>query len=52
MRIYRITYRDEDPGCPLFTMRIRAADPAHAEERFFDAPDAEGWVIVKIEVQS
>lgn len=49
MKTYRITYRDADPGCPLFMMRVRAYDTNHAEELFFEGEDSDGWVIVKIE---
>jgi hypothetical protein len=48
MKRYRIEYRDEDPGCPVFCAIVRAHDRDHAIERFLDAPDGEGWVIVKV----
>jgi len=47
---YRITYRDADPGCPLFTWVTRAHDEEHALRRFYESDDdPEGWVVVKIE---
>ena len=50
MRRYIIRYRDEDPCSPTFSVKLFAADRARAEERFFDGPDAEGWVIVDIKL--
>lgn len=49
MKRYRIEYRDDcDPGCPTFTTHVRAYDREHAIERFHDAPDGDGWEILKI----
>ena len=45
---YRIEYRDEDPSCPIFSCTVKAHDREHALERFLDAPDGDGWVIVRI----
>lgn len=51
MRRYRITYRDADPGCPLFTWITRAYDEEHALRRFYESDDdPEGWIVVKIEL--
>ena len=48
---YRITYTDDgEGGCPEFTQTLRAYDKADAEQRFLDAPDGDGWKIVKIEI--
>lgn len=47
---YRITYRDaHDPGSPIFHAAMHAHDSEHAERRFFDSDDSEGWEILKIE---
>lgn len=48
MKRYVIRYRDEAPESPIFTVKTFAYSVEHAEEKFFDAPDAEGWVIVSI----
>lgn len=49
MRRFRIEYRDSgDPGFPVMSATWRGHDAAHATERFFAAPDGEGWEIVKI----
>lgn len=48
MRRYAIEYKDScDPGCPVFTWTCRAHNPQHAEQKFFDSEDSEGWAIVK-----
>lgn len=31
------------------TWHTRAADARHAEERFLDGPDSDGWEILKVE---
>lgn len=47
---YRITYRDTDPACPLFTWITRAHDEEHALDRFYESDDdPEGWIVVKVE---
>lgn len=53
MRTFVIHYRDADPGCPTFSMRIKAADTRHAEERFWESCDDQfpgdpDWIIVRI----
>jgi hypothetical protein len=48
MRRYIIRYRDESPESPMFALSTIAHDAEDAEERFFDSPDADGWVIVSI----
>jgi hypothetical protein len=49
MRRFRIEYRDSgDSGCPVMSATWRGHDAEHAMERFFAAPDGEGWEIVKI----
>jgi hypothetical protein len=46
---YAIEYRDAyDPCCPIFTQHTWAYNLEHAEDRFFDAPDAEGWEILSL----
>ena len=50
MKRYRITYRDLDPCCPLFTMHVKAWDREHALMKFQDAdPDDDGWLVISIE---
>jgi len=49
MHKYRIKYRDLDPGCPVFTMHVKAYDRGHAEELFWDSDSGDdGWLIVSI----
>lgn len=49
MRRFRIEYRDSgDSGCPVMSSTWRGHDAEHATERFFEAPDGDGWEIVKI----
>lgn len=45
---FTIRYRDDCPESPVFVTTIRAFDKLDAEERFLEAPDADGWVIVSI----
>jgi hypothetical protein len=47
LKLFRIAYRD-GAGCPTFTQTCWAYDREHAEERFLDAPDADGWEIISI----
>lgn len=50
VRRYRVTYRDRDPACPLFTWDCNAVDRNHAKDKFLDSdPDDEDWEIVSIE---
>lgn len=50
MKLFRITYTDEsDPCCPEFTQRVRAHDREHAEEKFFDSDDFDGWKILRVD---
>jgi hypothetical protein len=46
--LYRIVYRDLDPGCPDFTTRRWAYCEEDAIDAFNDGPDAEGWLFVSI----
>lgn len=47
---YKITYRDEGPGSPTFTTRVRAYNREHAESKFLESGDGDdGWEILKIE---
>ncbi len=52
MKRYRIEYRDEDPGCPVFASTVRAHDRHDAEERFLYGSafgdDGDGWIVLKI----
>lgn len=48
---YKITYKDEsDPGCPVFSYSLWAYNQEHAESRFYDSEDADGWEIISISV--
>lgn len=50
MRRYRITYRDTDPGCPLFTWTCHAYDVEHALDRFWGSGDGDNdWTVIKVE---
>lgn len=45
--LYLVHYRDRnDHACPIFTWRTWAYDAAHAEERFTESDDDDGWTIV------
>jgi hypothetical protein len=47
---WMIRYRDEyDEGCPIFTWLCFAFDAEHAQMKFMDDVDSEGWRIVSIE---
>ena len=46
---YLIRYRDDSPGAPVFTWRTRAYSAEHAEEKFLDSPDGEGWKVLEVE---
>lgn len=49
MKRWRIEYRDDaDDGCPVFTTHVRGYTREHAIERFHDAPDGDGWEILKV----
>lgn len=48
MKVFEIEYRDEDPGCPVFTWRCRAHDKEHARDKFLDGLDGDGWEICSI----
>ncbi len=45
--LFRFVYTDiDDSCCPDFDCSLWAYDREHAEDRFFDGPDADGWRIV------
>lgn len=47
--LFEIKYRDEgDPASPTFEQKEWAYDPEHAEDKFWDAPDSDGWRILSI----
>lgn len=47
--LYEVTYTDpSDDGIGQLTQRIWAYNLEHAEEKFYEAPDAEGWRIVSL----
>ena len=49
-RRYRVRYTDEhDDVCPVFSYTCLAFSREHVEQRFYEAPDADGWKIVSIE---
>ena len=49
MNRYCVTYTDlNDDGCPRFTWHCSAWDQEHAERKFYESDDDEGWVVVKI----
>lgn len=46
--LYEVEYKDPDPGCPIFTMRLRADNPEHLHLQFF--ADGDDWEIVRYAV--
>ena len=47
-KLFRIHYKDRDPGSPIFTVIKRACDEEHALDKFTD-PDDLDWEVLKIE---
>lgn len=45
VRLYEVTYRDQS-GDPTMKQRLWAYNLEHLAEKFYDAPDADGWVLV------
>ena len=46
---FRIKYKDLDPACPVFGMRVRAYDREHAEGIFWAMDsDDDGWELISI----
>ena len=46
---YAIDYTDShNPCCPIFTQCVWAYNLEHAEIKFFDSPDADGWKIITL----
>jgi hypothetical protein len=43
-KLYRIEYRDPDPGCPIFTTFVYGHDQDDAIERFLD--DGDEWLVL------
>ena len=49
MHRYEIQYTDvSDEGCPVFVWTCKAYDLEHAEEKFWEGPDSDGWKILSI----
>lgn len=48
LKLFDIEYQDESGDSPVFTQRVKAYDREHAEMKFYDSPDADGWVILRI----
>jgi hypothetical protein len=47
---FRVRYTDEDDDCcPIFAYTTTADSREHAERKFYEGPDPEGWKIVSIE---
>jgi hypothetical protein len=46
--LYEITYRDSSDVCNNGKQRVWAYNQEHATDKFYDAPDADGWVAAKI----
>jgi len=46
---YVIRYSDASPGAPVFTWRTRAYSAEHAEEKFLDGPDGDGWRVLSVQ---
>jgi len=48
--LYEIEYKDPDPGCPVFRLRLRAVNVEHAMERFCDSDDRDGggWDVLRV----
>jgi hypothetical protein len=46
--LYQIEYKDDSPESPQFSTRLWAYNLEHAEERFYEGLDSEGWRIISI----
>lgn len=46
--LYRIVYRDPDPGCPDFAIAFWAYNKEHAHELFWNDVSDEDWQIVSV----
>ncbi len=48
---FRIRYTDDgdSSGCPVFSQIVRAWDREAALDRFYDAPDADGWLVLAVD---
>lgn len=49
LKAYRVTYRDDSEGSPDFSYTVHALNVEHARDRFYDGPDADGWLLVSID---
>ncbi len=48
---YKISYRDSgDTGCPVFSYSLWTYNQEHAQDKFYDSEDADGWEIITISV--
>jgi len=45
---YQVTYRDIDPGCPLFSATYWAYDAKHALDRFWDSSPDDDWKVISV----
>jgi ribosomal protein L20A (L18A) len=46
MKRYKIVYKDQDPGCPDFSLIVRAYSEEHAIDKFY--ADDDDWQILSI----
>lgn len=51
LRDFVVHYRDAGAGSPEFMSAVRAYDAGHAEERFHESCDDDGWVIVSVKMR-
>lgn len=46
--LYELTYTDtSDPGMGDITCRLWAYNLEHVEDKFYSAPDADGWTLLR-----
>lgn len=48
LHLFAIAYEDQFDSGNKGVMRTWAYDAEHAEEKFYDSDDADGWVVKKI----
>lgn len=48
MHRYQIRYRDDSDESPIFSMIMLAYSKEHAEEKFYNDDDDDGWVLVSV----
>jgi hypothetical protein len=47
--LYALTYTDSsDPGCPRLTWRTWAYNLEHAELKFVEGEDSDGWTVLDV----